>query len=379
MKKILLIFGTRPEAIKMAPLFLELKKYPKKFNVIVCVTAQHREMLDQVLYFFNIVPDIDLNIMIKEQSLSQLTSNILLSINNVLLKEKPDILLIHGDTSTTFASALSAFYLGVDVGHIEAGLRSRDMKAPFPEEFNRKIVSNIAKWHFAPTNISKNNLLEEGLISSNIWVTGNTIIDALNIVLKRFDGTNEYSVTTHNNLAEILNFNLKEKKFILVTGHRRENFGKGFQNICNSIKELSQKYPSINFVYPAHLNPNVIEPVQLILKNLQNVKIIKPLNYDNFIYLLKHSYAVLTDSGGLQEEASSLGIPVLVMRDITERPEAISLGILNMVGTNQQNIINKVSELIDDEQLYNKIAISNNVYGDGLASKRIVEILRSIK
>jgi len=378
MKKILLVFGTRPEAIKMAPLFRELKKYPKFFNVRVCVTAQHREMLDQVLCFFGITPDIDLNIMTKEQSLSQLTSNVLLSINNVLAKEKPDILLVHGDTTTTFASALSAFYLGIDVGHIEAGLRTHNMAAPFPEEFNRKIVSNIAKWHFTPTNISKNNLLKEGLASSKIWVTGNTIIDSLYIILKRFSESKDYSATINKNLNEILNFDLKKKKFILVTGHRRENFGRGFQSICQSLKELSNKYPGINFVYPAHLNPNVIEPVKSILKGLENVKIIKPLNYDDFIYLLKYSYAVLTDSGGLQEEASSLGIPVLVMRDNTERPEAIDSGILNMVGTNQLNIINKVSELIEDEKLYNKIAISNNVYGDGLAAKRIVEILRSI-
>ena len=378
MKKILLVFGTRPEAIKMAPLFRELKKYPKFFNIRVCVTAQHREMLDQVLCFFGITPDIDLNIMTKEQSLSQLTSNVLLSINNVLAKEKPDILLVHGDTTTTFASALSAFYLGIDVGHIEAGLRTHNMAAPFPEEFNRKIVSNIAKWHFTPTNISKNNLLKEGLASSKIWVTGNTIIDSLYIILKRFSESKDYSATINKNLNEILNFDLKKKKFILVTGHRRENFGRGFQSICQSLKELSNKYPGINFVYPAHLNPNVIEPVKSILKGLENVKIIKPLNYDDFIYLLKYSYAVLTDSGGLQEEASSLGIPVLVMRDNTERPEAIDSGILNRVGTNQLNIINKVSELIEDEKLYNKIAISNNVYGDGLAAKRIVEILRSI-
>jgi UDP-N-acetylglucosamine 2-epimerase (non-hydrolysing) len=379
MKKILLVFGTRPEAIKLAPLFRELKEYPKFFNVRVCVTAQHREMLDQVLCFFGITPDIDLNIMTKEQSLSQLTSNVLLSINNVLAKEKPDILLVHGDTTTTFASALSAFYLGIDVGHIEAGLRTHNMAAPFPEEFNRKIVSNIAKWHFTPTNISKNNLLKEGLASSKIWVTGNTIIDSLYIILKRFSESKDYSATINKNLTEILNFDLKKKKFILVTGHRRENFGRGFQSICQSLKELSNKYPSINFVYPAHLNPNVIEPVKSILKGLENVKIIKPLNYDDFIYLLKYSYAVLTDSGGLQEEASSLGIPVLVMRDTTERPEAIGSGILNMVGTDQLNIINKVSELIEDEKLYNKIAISNNVYGDGLAAKRIVETLRSIK
>jgi UDP-N-acetylglucosamine 2-epimerase (non-hydrolysing) len=379
MQKLLLVFGTRPEAIKMAPLLMELKKYPKQFNVIVCVTAQHREMLDQVLDFFDIKPDLDLDIMVRKQSLSDLTANVLLSVTKVLKEHKPDYIIVHGDTTTTFSASLAAFYQGISVCHIEAGLRTFNMLAPFPEEFNRRIVSNIAKWHFTPTEQSKNNLLDEKISHENIWVTGNTVIDSLEYITKKFKTDGNYSRNIYQKFIKFLNFDIKANKYILVTGHRRENFGKGFEGICNSLKLLSLKHPFVNFVYPVHLNPIVLEPVQSILGNLKNVKILKPLVYEEFIFLLQHSFCVLTDSGGLQEEASSLGIPVLVMRDFTERPEAVNSGILKIVGTNQNSIINNISELLENNHLYEKIAIPNEIYGDGFAAKRIVKTLRTFK
>lgn len=378
MRKILLVFGTRPEAIKMFPLLKELQKYKKEFNVMVCVTAQHREMLDQVLNFFEIIPDFDLNTMTNNQSLSLLTANIITSMNSLLDKLNPDIVLVHGDTTTTFSASVASFYRRIPVGHVEAGLRTYNMSAPFPEEFNRKVVSQVTKWHFAPTKLSKRNLLKENIPSENIWVTGNTVVDSLRYILKNFKDKKDYSKAIKNKFRHLLGFDVEEKQFILVTGHRRENFGQGFKDICNSLKELSTKYRDISFVYPIHLNPLVIKPVNRLLGKVDNIKIIKPLPYQEFIFLLSQAYMVLTDSGGLQEEASSLGVPVLVMRKVTERPEALESGIIKMVGTNPKIIVDNVTELIENKIVYTKTAFPNIIYGDGLASNRIVKVLRTL-
>jgi len=377
-KKIMLVFGTRPEAIKMAPLVHVLKAKPDHFELKVCVTSQHREMLDQVLKIFNIKPDIDLNLMRKDQNLLNLTSLILDEMGKVLKEYKPEIVLVHGDTTTTLAASMAAFYASIPVGHVEAGLRTYDLNTPFPEEFNRQITSKITKWHFAPTELSKQNLLSEGINKSSIFVTGNTVIDALHLVLKQIDKNEDLQ----NKLKDILNahllFNWQKEKFILVTAHRRENFGDGFLQICTAIKKLSAKYPKIHFVYPVHLNPNASKPAYEILKGIDNIHLIKPLEYEIFVYLLKHSYLVLTDSGGIQEEAPSLGKPVLVMRDVTERPEAIEAGTVEIVGSNHQRIIEGVSHLLDDKQHYQKMSYAHNPYGDGLACKRIVDVLFTI-
>ena len=377
-KFFMLVFGTRPEAIKIAPLVHALKAEPDKFEIKICVTSQHREMLDQVLDIFNIKPDIDLNLMRQDQNLSNLTSLILNEMQSILKKYQPDAVLVHGDTTTTLATSIAAFYASIPVGHVEAGLRTHNMQAPFPEEFNRQTTSKIAKWHFAPTVLSKQNLLSENIDKSLITVTGNTVIDALHWVLKRIDKDKDRQKKLENILNINLSFNWKSESFVLITAHRRENFGDGFLQICSAIKELAFKYPNIRFIYPVHLNPNVSKPFYEILKGFDNIYLIKPLEYEPFIYLLKYSYIVLTDSGGIQEEAPSLGKPVLVMRDVTERPEGVESGTVELIGSNYHNIIQGVSRLLDNKKYYQKISRSHNPYGDGLACKRIVDVLSTI-
>lgn len=377
-KKIMIVFGTRPEAIKMAPLVNALKAEPDQFELKVCVTSQHREMLDQVLDIFNIKPDIDLNLMKKDQNLSNLTSLILNEMQKVFIKYQPDIVLIHGDTTTTLATSMAAFYLSIPVGHVEAGLRTYNLKAPFPEEFNRQIISKITKWHFAPTKLSKKNLLSEGVDKSSIIITGNTVIDALNWILTRIENDKDCQENLNDILNAVLSFNWKNENFVLVTAHRRENFGDGFLEICSALKELALKYPKIHFVYPVHPNPNVSRIVYRLLKGIKNIHLIKPLEYEPFIYLLKHSYLVLTDSGGIQEEAPSLGKPVLVMRDTTERPEAVEAGTVEIVGSNKKKIVKRVSRLLNNKKHYQKMSRAHNPYGDGLACKRIVDVLLTI-
>ena len=377
-KKIMLVFGTRPEAIKMAPLIHAIKTEPENFKLKVCVTSQHREMLDQVLDVFNIKPDIDLNLMTKNQNLSNLTSIILNKMQKVFAKYQPDIVLVHGDTTTTLATSMAAFYKSVPVGHVEAGLRTYNLNAPFPEEFNRQITSKITKWHFAPTKLSKKNLLFDGIDKPSITITGNTVIDALNWILTRIDNDKDRQENLNNTLSAVLSFNWKNENFVLVTAHRRENFGDGFLEICSAVKELALKYPKIHFVYPVHLNPNVKKPVNEILKEINNIHLIKPLEYELFIYLLKHSYIVLTDSGGIQEEAPSIGKPVLLMRETTERPEAVEAGTVEIVGSNKKKIVKGVSRLLNNKKHYQKMSRAHNPYGDGLACKRIVDVLQKI-
>jgi len=375
LKKVMVVFGTRPEAIKMAPLCHRLREQ-KDIETIICVTAQHREMLDQVLSIFELTPDIDLNVMKKGQDLYDLTSGILLRMRNTLKEEKPDIVLVHGDTTTTFATSLACFYMGVKVGHVEAGLRTHDIQAPFPEEYNRQSTGIIADYHFAPTDLSQQNLLAEGKNKESIIVTGNTVIDALHLVLKKIDVDNNKSKDITLRLNERLPFAWEAARFVLITGHRRENFGQGFLDICEAIKELAIKNPDSHFVYPVHLNPNVQKPVNEILLGLDNVWLIEPLEYEDFVYLLKQSYLVLTDSGGIQEEAPSLGKPVLVMRDVTERPEAVEAGTVKLVGASKANIISSIDLLLNDEALYTKMSQAHNPYGDGKACDRIVEYIR---
>jgi UDP-N-acetylglucosamine 2-epimerase (non-hydrolysing) len=374
----MLVFGTRPEAIKMAPLLHALKDDADQFEPVVCVTSQHREMLDQVLSIFDIFPDIDLDLMKKNQNLSDLTSLILTQMQKVFIKHQPDIVLVHGDTTTTLATSIAAFYQSIPVGHVEAGLRTYNLKAPFPEEFNRQITGKITKWHFAPTNFSKKNLLSEGISKSSITVTGNTVIDALHWILKRIDQDEDCQKDLKNILKKHLSFDWQNEKFVIITAHRRENFGDGFLNICSAIKSLALKYPKVHFVYPIHLNPNVSKPVKEILKAIYNIHLIKPLEYMTFVYLLNHSQLVLTDSGGIQEEAPSLSKPVLVMRDSTERPEAIENGNIELVGSNKEKIIKGVSRLLDDKEHYQMMSSTHNPYGDGLACKRIVDVLKKI-
>jgi UDP-N-acetylglucosamine 2-epimerase (non-hydrolysing) len=377
-KKIMLVFGTRPEAIKMAPLYHALKALPDEFDTLLCVTAQHRQMLDQVLRVFEITPDIDLNLMKSGQDLFDVTTSVLTGMRDVLRTHKPDALLVHGDTSTTLAAAIAGFYLGVPVGHVEAGLRTHDLKAPFPEEFNRQVASKLTKWHFAPTAFSRQNLLEERVSDSAISVTGNTVIDALFWVLGRIDADAQRRDTLELFLTEQLNFDWQRERFVLMTGHRRENFGDGFLQICHALKELAARYPATQFVYPVHLNPNVQQPVNAVLADLANLHLIAPLDYEPFVYLLKHSYIVLTDSGGIQEEAPSLGKPVLVMRDVTERPEAIEAGTVRLVGADRSRIVANVAELLDNEACYAAMAKAHNPYGDGNACARIISILKEI-
>jgi UDP-N-acetylglucosamine 2-epimerase (non-hydrolysing) len=377
-KKIMLVFGTRPEAIKMAPLVHALRAEPAQFDLLVCVTAQHREMLDQVLRFFAIVPDIDLNVMKPGQDLFGVTASILTGMREVFAVHQPDAVLVHGDTTTTLATAIAGFYAGVPVGHVEAGLRTHDLYAPFPEEFNRQVASKVTRWHFAPTVLSRENLLGEGIAASTISVTGNTVIDALHWVLARIDTDTERRTALEVGLNVAVPFAWRTERFVLVTCHRRENFGDGFLQICAAIRDLAIRYPSVHFVYPLHLNPNVRKPVNEILAGFYNVHLIEPQEYEPFVYLLKHAYLVLTDSGGIQEEAPSLGKPVLVMRDTTERPEAVESGTVKLVGANQARIVAGVSKLLDDEVHYQRMSRAHNPYGDGKACARIVNVLRTI-
>ena len=369
------VFGTRPEAIKMATLCHEIKKQDD-FELKVCVTGQHREMLDQVLDLFELSPDIDLNLMKRDQDLTDITSSTVLSMRSVLQEHKPDLVMVHGDTTTTFASSVAAFYQNIKVGHVEAGLRTNNIYSPFPEEFNRKIVSNISRLHFAPTEASKSNLIDERHDINNIFVTGNTVIDSLFWILKKIDDDEKRRHALTNTINSSLNFDWQKEKFILITAHRRENFGDGFIQICKAIYELSQIYPDINFIYPVHLNPNVQDPVIETLSNIKNINLIKPLEYEFFVYLMKKSYLVLTDSGGIQEEAPALGKPVLVMRDVTERPEALEAGTVKLVGTSKDAIIKEVANLLENDDEYIKMSMAHNPFGDGKASFKIINAIR---
>ena len=385
MKKVMLVFGTRPEAIKMAPLVKEFQKKSADFETIVCVTGQHREMLDQVLQIFDIKPNYDLNIMKQGQDLYDVTARVLTGMRDVLNKAKPDVVLVHGDTTTSTAAALAAFYQQIPVGHVEAGLRTHNIYSPWPEEMNRQITGRIASYHFAPTETSRENLLKENVHPSNIYVTGNTVIDALHLVVNELKCDKRLAERERQTLIgcgyDVSRLN-EDKKLVLITGHRRENFGDGFHNICKAIKMLVLQHPDVDFVYPMHLNPNVRNPIRQIfgenLNDFQNLFFIEPLEYLSFVYLMEKSFLVLTDSGGVQEEAPSLGKPVLVMRDTTERPEAVLAGTVKLVGTNYQKIVDGVSQLILDDHSYKLMSKANNPYGDGQASKRIVEIIRNI-
>lgn len=378
-KKIMLVFGTRPEAIKMAPLVKAFQSYPQDFDTIVCVTGQHREMLDQVLSIFDIRPDYDLNIMKQGQDLYDVTSKVLLGMRDVLKEVQPHVVLVHGDTTTSTAAALAAFYQQIPVGHVEAGLRTHNIYSPWPEEMNRQITSRIASYNFSPTTLSRQNLLDEGVVADRIFVTGNTVIDALHMVVNK--------IKCDNGLSQILEKQIfahgydigrisQDRRMVLITGHRRENFGEGFIHICKAIQTLSQRFPNVDFVYPMHLNPNVRKPIHEVfgeqLDGLGNMFFIEPLEYVEFVYLMEKSSIVLTDSGGIQEEAPGLGKPVLVMRDTTERPEALEAGTVKLVGTDFNKIVTEVSMLLEDDNAYEKMSKAVNPYGDGMACGRIV-------
>lgn len=390
MKKIMLIFGTRPEAIKMCPLVKAFQQDPQHFQTVVCVTAQHREMLDQVLHLFAIQPDYDLNIMKQGQDLYDITSRVLLGLRDVLKEVRPDLVLVHGDTTTSTAAALAAFYQQIPVGHVEAGLRTHNIYSPWPEEMNRQITSRIASYHFAPTPLSRQNLLEEGIADDQIYVVGNSVIDALYMVLQHIKenaGIEEQIQTLLNKanipLALLSKWNRKEREMVLITGHRRENFGEGFIHICRAIRTLSEKYPAIDFVYPMHLNPNVRKPIAEVFgadyrMTHPNVYLTEPLDYLPFVYMMSHTTVVLTDSGGIQEEAPGLGKPVLVMRDTTERPEAVTAGTVRLVGTDYDRIVKETTALLDKTNVYYEMAKAVNPYGDGKTSARIVDLFRSI-
>ena len=382
MKKIMLVFGTRPEAIKMAPLVKEFQKQPEQVETVVCVTGQHREMLDQVLRIFDIHPDYDLNIMKQGQDLYDVTAHVRTCLRDVLKEVKPDVVLVHGDTTTSTASALAAFYQQILVAHIEAGLRTHNIYSPWPEEMNRLLTGRLATYHFSPTPLSRNNLIKESVDDRNIIVTGNTVIDALYWVVDKIKNDK----VLDSELVKVLvkaGYDVNRlnggKKLVLITGHRRENFGDGFIHMCTAIKDLTRKYPDVDFVYPMHLNPNVRKPIHEVfgedLSGLGNMFFIEPLEYLSFVYLMEKSTIVLTDSGGIQEEAPGLGKPVLVMRDTTERPEALDAGTVKLVGTDYDRIVNEVSVLIDDKVAYEKMSKAVNPYGDGLACKRIVNAL----
>ena len=376
-KKILLVFGTRPEAIKMVPIIKALKR-DKNFDAKVCVTAQHREMLDQVLQIFDIQPDYDLNIMNAMQDLFDVTSNVILGMRTVLNDFRPNIVLVHGDTTTTSASALAAFYHKIKVGHIEAGLRTNNIYSPWPEEANRQITSVIANFHFAPTRTSQNNLLKENIDKKNILICGNTVIDSLFLVLNKIERDSALKKKIINDIGK--QYELKnEKKIILITGHRRENFGEGFIDICKAIKMIADNNPNIDIVYPVHLNPNVQKPVRKMLSDSHNIFLIDPMPYQNFIYIMSKSYFIITDSGGIQEEAPSLGKPVLVMRDTTERPEALKAGTVKLVGTDPHVILKESQRLLDNKNEYEKMSKAHNPYGDGFASEKIVKFLSVIE
>ena len=376
LKKILFIFGTRPEAIKVAPLIIALrdKSLKKDFEVGVCITAQHREMLDQVLDIFNIKVDFDLNIMQDAQDLYDISSRSLLGLRDVLKKFKPNLVFVHGDTSTTFIASLASFYQKIDIAHLEAGLRTFNIYSPYPEEMNRVLTSKLAKYHFTPTKSSFNNLIKEGVKKENILITGNTVIDALFLSLEKINKDKKLESKLIKNLN--LNFDINKKRFILVTGHRRENFGEGFLNIANSLKEIAISNKDIDIVFPVHLNPNVQKPVKKILSNISNIHLISPLRYEEFIYLMSKSYFIITDSGGVQEEAPSLGKPILLTRDTTERPEALDLGVVKLVSSDKNLIIKEANKLISDEKYFNQMSKFLNPYGDGKACIRIIEFLK---
>ena len=383
MKKIMLVFGTRPEAIKMAPLVKEFQKYPESFQTLVCVTGQHREMLDQVLSIFDIVPDFDLDIMKHGQDLYDVTSRVLLGMRDVLTAARPDVVLVHGDTTTSTAAALAAFYQQIPVGHVEAGLRTHNVYSPWPEEMNRQITTRIASYHFAPTPLSRKNLLQEGIADELITVTGNTVIDALRWVVDKIRKDSSLNLELAGQLRAT-GYDVKRlaspRRLVLITGHRRENFGEGFLNICQAIKDLTVRYPEVDFVFPMHPNPNVRQPIREVfgekLSDKGNMFFIEPLEYLSFVYLMEKASIVLTDSGGIQEEAPGLGKPVLVMRDTTERPEALEAGTVKLVGTSRDTIVNELSRLLDDPASYEKMSKAVNPYGDGKACGRIVERLR---
>lgn len=374
MKKVLLIFGTRPEAIKMLPLFLELKA-SICFDPIICLSGQHKELLNQVLELFNVKPDYNLSIMKKDQDLFSITSDILLGLKDILQSEKPDLVMVHGDTTTSMAAALSSFYLNIPVAHIEAGLRSNNSRSPFPEEMNRNITSKLATYHFSPTAENRKNLLDEGINGKSIFVTGNTGIDALKYIISKSKNN-----LKNSNIGYDIDRLNKDKKMILITGHRRENFGSGFERVFKAIKKLTEKYIDCDFVYPMHLNPNVRKSIFNIFsgETHKNLFLIEPLNYVDFVRIMQNSYLILSDSGGIQEEAPSLGKPVLVMRENTERPEGINIGTCKLVGTSEEKIISEVSRLIEDSEYYNSFSKITNPYGEGKSSKRILEILMKI-
>ncbi|KEI35426.1 UDP-N-acetylglucosamine 2-epimerase [Francisella sp. W12-1067] len=376
MKRVLLVFGTRPEAIKMAPLVKAFKN-DKAFDARVCVTSQHREMLDQVLDIFDIVPEYDLNIMSPGQDLFDVTTKVIMGMREVLKKFKPDVMFVHGDTTTTAVASLAAFYERIKVAHVEAGLRTNNLYSPWPEEANRQITGVLANYHFTPTDISKQNLIKERKPEESILVTGNTVIDALFLALSKIEGSSEL----RDKIKESINiqYNIENgRKIILVTGHRRENFGQGFLNICEALKALAIENPEVDIVYPVHLNPNVQEPVKAILSDISNIYLIEPLAYESFIYLMKNSYFILTDSGGVQEEAPSLGKPVLLMRENTERPEAVIAGTVKLVGTDKKIIVREAQMLLDNSYEYDKMSKAHNPYGDGLACKRIIDFMKEV-
>ena len=376
LKKILIVFGTRPEAIKMAPLIKEFEKYENDFEVKVCVTAQHRSMLDQVLDIFDIHVDFDLNIMKHNQDLYDVTSKVLLKMRNVLREINPELVIVQGDTTTTFATSLASFYEKIPIGHVEAGLRTGNMYSPWPEEMNRKLTSCIARYHFPPTETSKKNLIEEGVDPQSLFVTGNTVIDALFMIIEKIKSDKKLAKSIKEEIKQKGYSVSNDKKLILVTGHRRENFGEGFINICEALREIAIKYKDFDILYPVHLNPNVQKPVYKILSDFKNVFLIEPIDYLPFVYLMSNSYIIITDSGGIQEEAPSLGKPVLVMRDTTERPEAVDAGTVKIVGTDKDRIVKETGLLIENQKIYNEMSMAHNPYGDGKACQRILKILK---
>ncbi|GAB7027919.1 non-hydrolyzing UDP-N-acetylglucosamine 2-epimerase [Geotalea toluenoxydans] len=377
MLKVLTVFGTRPEAIKMAPVVKELEKHPESFKSVVCVTAQHRQMLDQVLELFAIRPDHDLNIMKPGQDLFDITCNVMQGLKPVLEKERPDVVLVHGDTTTTMAASIASFYCRTKVGHVEAGLRTHNKFAPFPEEINRRLAGAVADLHFAPTEASRQNLLNEGVSEEDIYVTGNTVVDALLTVSRRIESDPALAERFRGEFS----FLDPVKRLLLVTGHRRENFGAGFEHICEALAEIAQSCPDVEILYPVHLNPNVQEPVKRILggNKLTNVHLIEPVDYLPFVYLMNRSHLIITDSGGVQEEAPSLGKPVLVMRETTERPEAVTAGTVKLVGTDKERIIIETKLLLNDAAAYRTMSMAHNPYGDGLAAERIIEVLKTVR
>lgn len=375
MKRILLVFGTRPEAIKMAPLVKALQKEPEHFETKVCVTAQHRQMLDQVLEVFGIVPEYDLNIMAPNQDLFDITSRVLLGLRDVFNDFRPDIVLVHGDTTTSMAASLAAFYRQIPIGHVEAGLRTYNMLSPWPEEMNRQVTDRMCSYYFAPTEKSRHNLLQENIADEKIFVTGNTVIDALLMAVNIIE-ENQYIKNSIIGELQAKGYTVGQRPYILVTGHRRENFGDGFLHICRAIRQIATEHPEMDIVYPVHLNPNVQKPVYELLSGTPNIYLISPLDYLPFVYAMQHSTLLLTDSGGVQEEAPSLGKPVLVMRNTTERPEAVEAGTVRLVGTDAAAIVENVSQLLHDQEVYRKMSESYNPYGDGHACERIVAALR---